>query len=439
MLKEAILATVTIIGRPNVGKSTLFNRLAGKRKALVHNQPGVTRDLNYIEISAEGKKFLLVDTGGIVGATEDPLHALVQEQAEMAIENSELVLFLVDSKEGLLPVEKELAVKLRKHQKKIILVVNKMDDEKHKFKKNEFYALGIEPIFGVSAEHGNGIDELLKEIVNNIEEKETNEEKRETIKIAIVGKPNVGKSSVLNRILGKKRALVSEFAGTTRDPVDETIVLHDQIFTFVDTAGIRKKSKTEKGAEILSVILARKALENCNVALQVVDVSLFPSHQDAYIAGLIRESRKGGIILLNKWDKIETEKEAKETELLFKEKFDFVPYIPQMKVSALTGKGFRSVFPKINSVYKSFRMKVSTSELNKALNTVIRGVAPPAVSGKEFKIKYGTQVSTSPPRFILFTNCDEDPPENYIRYIKNRFYEIFKIEGTPLIINFRRK
>ncbi|NMB99084.1 MAG: ribosome biogenesis GTPase Der, partial [Thermoanaerobaculaceae bacterium] len=300
-------------------------------------------------------------------------------------------------------------------------------------------ALGIEPLFSISAEHGNGIDELLEEIAKNIIEDETKEEEREAIKIAIVGKPNVGKSSVLNRILGKKRSLVSEIAGTTRDPVDETIVLHDKIFTFIDTAGIRKRSKTEKGAEILSVILARKALESCDVALHVVDASLPPSHQDAYIAGLIGESRKGGIILLNKWDKIISEKEAKETELLFEEKFDFVPYIPQIKVSALTGKGFRSIFPKINSVYKSFRMKVTTSELNRALNEVIRGVAPPAVSGKEFKIKYGTQVSTSPPRFILFTNCEEDPPENYIRYIKNRFYEIFKVEGSPLIINFRRK
>lgn len=433
------MATVAIIGRPNVGKSTLFNRIAGRRKALVHNQPGVTRDLNYIEATAEGKKFLLVDTGGIVGATEDPLHALVQEQAEMAIENSDLILFLVDSKEGLLPIEKELAVKLRRSKKKIILVVNKMDDEKHKLKENDFYALGIEPLFSISAEHGNGIDELLEEIAKNIIEDETKEEERETIKIAIVGKPNVGKSSVLNRILGKKRSLVSEIAGTTRDPVDETIVLHDKIFTFIDTAGIRKRSKTEKGAEILSVILARKALESCDVALHVVDASLPPSHQDAYIAGLIGESRKGGIILLNKWDKIISEKEAKETELLFEEKFDFVPYIPQIKVSALTGKGFRSIFPKINSVYNSFRMKVTTSELNRALNEVIRGVAPPAVSGKEFKIKYGTQVSTSPPRFILFTNCEEDPPENYIRYIKNRFYEIFKVEGSPLIINFRRK
>lgn len=433
------MATVAIIGRPNVGKSTLFNRIAGRRKALVHNQPGVTRDLNYIEAIAEGKKFLLVDTGGIVGATEDPLHSLVQEQAEMAIENSDLILFLVDSKEGLLPIEKELAVKLRRSKKKIILVVNKMDDEKHKLKENEFYALGIEPLFSISAEHGNGIDELLEEIAKNIIEDETKEEEREAIKIAIVGKPNVGKSSVLNRILGKKRSLVSEIAGTTRDPVDETIVLHDKIFTFIDTAGIRKRSKTEKGAEILSVILARKALESCDVALHVVDASLPPSHQDAYIAGLIGESRKGGIILLNKWDKIISEKEAKETELLFEEKFDFVPYIPQIKVSALTGKGFRSIFPKINSVYKSFRMKVTTSELNRALNEVSRGVAPPAVSGKEFKIKYGTQVSTSPPRFILFTNCEEDPPENYIRYIKNRLYEIFKVEGSPLIINFRRK
>lgn len=433
------MATVAIIGRPNVGKSTLFNRLVGKRKALVHNQPGVTRDLNYEEVSAEGKKFLLVDTGGIVGASNDPLHSLVKEQAEIAIENSDLIIFLVDSKDGLLPIEKELAVKLRSHKKKIILVVNKVDEEKHKLKETEFYSLGITPLISISAEHGNNIDTLLEEIVKNIEENELPEDKKNSIKIAIVGKPNVGKSSVLNRIIGKKRALVSDIAGTTRDPVGETVSKDDKNYTFVDTAGIRKKSKTEKGAEILSVILARKALKNCNIALQIVDASLPPSHQDAYIAGLIGESQKAGLLLLNKWDKLKNEKESKEQELLFKEKFEFVPYIPHLKVSALTGKGFKTLFSKIDLVYKSFTLKVSTSDLNRALTTIVRGVAPPAVGGKEFKIKYGTQVSQSPPRFILFTNSEVNPPENYIRYIKNRFYEIFNIVGSPLIIHFRKK
>lgn len=433
------MATVAIIGRPNVGKSTLFNRIIGKRKALVHNQPGVTRDLNYEEVTAEGKKFLLVDTGGIIGVTSDPLHSLVQEQAEMAIDNADLVLFLVDSQDGLLPVEKELAVKLKRHNKKIILVVNKVDDIKHKLKENEFYSLGIESLFSISAEHGLGVSELIEEIVKNIEEKCDEEENVNSIKVAIVGKPNVGKSSVLNRILQKKRALVSDIAGTTRDPIDETVQIGEKMLTFIDTAGIKKKSKTEKGAEILSVILARKALKNCDVALHVVDASLPPSHQDAYIAGLIADSKKAAIILLNKWDKIKSEKEAKEIQLLFQEKFDFVSYLPMLKVSALNGRGFKNIINKIELVYQSYKVKISTSELNKALNSIIRSVAPPAVSGKVFKIKYGTQVSNSPPQFILFTNSEEDPPENYIRFIKNRFYENFQIEGTPIIIKFRKK
>ncbi len=433
------MATVAIIGRPNVGKSTLFNRMVGRRKALVHNQPGVTRDLNYEEVEAEGKRFLLVDTGGIEGATSDQLHALVQEQAEMAIENSDLVLFLVDSQEGILPVEKELAIKLKRHNKKIILVVNKIDDIKHKLKESEFYSLGIEPLLSISAEHGLGIEELTEEIAKNIEERVSQKDDENSIKVAIVGKPNVGKSSVLNRIIGKKRALVSDIPGTTRDPVDERLEIEGKSFKFIDTAGIRKKSKTQKGAEVLSVILARKALENCDVALHIVDASNIPTHQDAYIAGIIANSQKAAIILLNKWDKIKTEKDAKETILLYKEKFSFIPYLPMLQVSARSGRGFTNIFKKIESVYQSYKFKIPTSELNKVLNSIVRSVPPPAVSGKEFKIKYGTQVSDSPPRFILFTNCEEGPPENYVRFLKNRFYEHFQIEGTPLILKFRKK
>ncbi len=435
------MATVVIVGRPNVGKSTLFNRLIGKRKALVHNEPGVTRDINYSEVDFEGRKFLLVDTGGIHGASEDPLHSLVEEQVLVAIEGADLVLFLVDGQEGVLPVEKELANRLRASGKKMLLLVNKIDEESHRTREHDFYSLGISPIVPLSAEHGRGIEEVLSLVCEGIQPRDGSGEEvtgDSRIRVAIVGKPNVGKSSILNRILGEKRALVSDIAGTTRDPVDSHIRSGDREFALVDTAGIRKKSKTEKGAELLSVILAKKALENCHVALLVVDASRGPSHQDAYIGGIIERAQKAGILVLNKWDLITGEKEKKETELLFREKFAFAPYMPFVKVSALTGRGMKNLFPKAVSVYDNFERQFSTSELNRVLGVITRQVAPPSVKGKEFKIRYGTQIGHGPPRLALFGNSDAPPPESYMRYLKNKLAESFGLEGTPLILHFRK-
>jgi GTP-binding protein len=432
------LTTVVIIGRPNVGKSTLFNKIVGRRKALVHNEPGVTRDLNYEEVEYEGKNFLLVDTGGIVGATEDPLKDLVSEQAEIAIEQSDLIIFLVDSQDGIVPVEYELAEKLRKSKKKILLAVNKIDDEKHKLRETEFYSLGITPLISISAEHGYGVydllDEIKKEIPDEIEEKK----EEGAIRISIVGKPNVGKSSTLNRIVGKNRVLVSPIPGTTRDPIDVPLSKDGINFLLMDTAGIKKRSKTERGAEILSMILATKSLEKSDVALFVVDASNEPTHQDAHIASLIESSRKSALVLLNKWDLVD-EKQRKEREEVFYEKFSFIPYFEFVKVSAKSGKGFNNILDKVNQIYENYSKKVATSELNRVLNHAIKRVSPPVVEGKEFKIKYATQVGTKPPRFMLFTNSDSNPPESYIRYLKNFFYESLNLSGSPITIIFRRK
>lgn len=438
------MATVVIAGRPNVGKSTLFNRLIGKRKALVHNEPGVTRDVNYSEVDFEGRRFLLVDTGGIHGASEDPLHSLVEEQVLLAIEGADLVLFLVDGKEGVLPVEKDFARRLRVSGKKIILLVNKIDEESHRLRENDFYSLGISPVVSVSAEHGRGIEEVLGMIAGSFPpdkedaEQEDEGEEGTAIRIAIVGKPNVGKSSILNRVLGEKRALVSTIAGTTRDPVDSYLSHGGRDFALVDTAGIRKKSKTERGAELLSVILAKKALESCHVALLVVDASKCPTHQDAYIGGLIERSQKAAVLVLNKWDLVGGAKEAKETEELFREKFAFVPYMPFVKVSALTAKGMKNLFPRAVSVYDNFEKKFSTSELNRVMGIITKQVAPPSVKGKEFKIRYATQIGHGPPRLALFGNSSVPPPEKYIRYIRNQLTDAFRLEGTPLILHFRK-
>lgn len=432
------MTTVVIVGRPNVGKSTLFNRLVGRRKALVHNEPGVTRDLNYARAEYLGKTFELVDTGGIYGATADPLHDIVQDQAGIAIEGGDIILLLVDGKDGVLPIDKELAKKLRGSGKKVILVVNKVDEESHLLRGVDFYSLGISPLIPVSAEHGARIDDLLDEITANILPEETEEQKENVVRVAIVGKPNVGKSSMLNRILGQKRSLVSDMPGTTRDPVDSVVAVGERKFAIVDTAGIRKKSKTERGAELLSVILAKKALLNCDVALLVVDASKAPSHQDAYIAGLIGDSQKGSLVLLNKWDLINGEKEAREIELLFSEKFAFAPYLLYFRVSALTGRGMKGLFSKVEKVYDNFEREFPTSGINRVLGVITREVAPPSVKGKEFKIRYGTQVGKAPPRFALFTNSASPPPDSYARYLKNRLMESFDIQGTPFILHFRK-
>lgn len=432
--------TVAIIGRPNVGKSTLFNRIAGKRKALVHNEPFLTRDLNYEKVELYGKNFLLIDTGGIVFEDDDPLQNLVEEQAQTAIDSADLVLMVVDAKDGLLPIEKELANKLREARKEVFLVVNKIDDIKHRFRENEFYELGIEPIFPISAEHGNNLEELLENILLKIpKEREKLREEKEEIKIAIVGKPNVGKSSILNKLTGKERALVSNIPGTTRDPVDESIIFKDKKITFIDTAGIRKKSKTKKGAEILSVILALKSLQKCDLAFMVVDASQKPSHQDAYIAGLIDRFKKAGIILLNKWDKLKDSKTSKEMELLYSEKLAFVSYLAMLKTSALTGSGLKNIFKDVEKIYNSYKLEVSTSELNKILMKILKNHPPFTQDGKEYKIKYATQIGSSPPTFLLFTNREQNPSSNYIRFLSKSLSDALSLYGSPLVLKFRKK
>ncbi len=435
--------SLVIAGRPNVGKSTLFNRIAGRRKALVHNLPGVTRDRIVETASHEGRKFQLVDTGGILGASEDPIHSLVEEQVNIAIAEGDHILLVVDGEEGLLPVEKEIAAKLRQAGKRITLVVNKVDDAKHFMRASDFYRLGIERVFPVSAEHGHGVQELLDEVLMDVPKEPEEEAPLDapvdgSIKVAIVGRPNVGKSSLLNCILGKERALVSSVAGTTRDPVDAPFAFGGRDFVLVDTAGIRRKSKTDKGAELLSVLLAKRALGNCHVALLVVDASQPPSHQDAHIAGLAEEAKRAIVVVLNKWDLVSGEKAAKEAEEAVREKFAFCEWAPIVRVSAKSGRGVEKLFPRVVSTYEHFAGTFPTAVLNKALQEVVRKVSPPAVQGKLFKIRYATQTGTAPPSLTVFTNSIAPPPLAYSRFLKNRLREFFPLEGSPLIIKYKK-
>lgn len=437
--------SIVIVGRPNVGKSTLFNRLLGRRKALVHDLPGVTRDRNLAVLEREDAVIQIVDTGGVLGETEDLLTGLVEEQVNIAIAGGDFILHVVDAKDGLLPLDSDLARRLIQSGKRCALVVNKVDVPAHVPRSAEFHSLGIEPVFPLSAEHGFGMEDLWDFIDGGIHAlgiepaPQTPDAPVDPIKVAIVGRPNVGKSSIMNRLLGEDRSLVSDIPGTTRDPVDSYIRTRDRDFVLVDTAGIRRKSKTGRGAEILSVILARRSLEHCDIALLVVDASQPPSHQDAHIAGLIEGARRGAILVLNKWDLIGGEESGKRVVEAFRDKLTFIDWLPILRTSAKTKRRVDRILPHVQSLYDRYAQTFPTASLNKTLGDIVARVSPPSVQGKEFKIRYATQTGQAPPILTLFTNSRFPPPDAYTRYLKNRLREVYDLEGSPLILKYRRE
>ncbi len=435
------LGTVVIVGRPNVGKSTLFNRLIGRRKALVHDQPGLTRDRNVALVVREDHPIQIVDTGGILGESEDLLATLVEEQVNLAVAGGDRVLLMVDAKEGLLPLDREIALRLRKAGKATALVVNKVDVPGHLPRGMEFHELGMDQIFFVSAEHGLGLDEVWDYILEGMPApvEPPAAAPGEAIRVAIVGKPNAGKSSILNRILGEERALVSEIPGTTRDPVDVPLSLDGQDFLLVDTAGIRRKSRNAQAAEVLSVILARRSLEQCHVALLILDASGMPTHQDAHIAGLIEASLRGALVVLNKWDLVGDPERAKELEETVAERFSFIGWMPTVRTSARTNRHVDRLLPAVARVYRNFSQQFPTATLNKNLEKIVRAVSPPSVGGKDLKIRYATQTGSAPPILTLFTNSRFPPPDSYHRYLKNRIRECYDLEGSPLVLKYRKE
>ena len=436
--------SVVIVGRPNVGKSTLFNRILGYRKALVHDLPGVTRDRNIALVQKGEHCFQLVDTGGLLPKGSGNFDSHIAEQVEIALEGGDLVILVTDSKEGALPLDRELASKLLRSGLKVALAVNKVDVESHEARAAEFYALGIRDVFTVSAEHGVGTGALTDFILSHAPQpaaepvEDEGEEATAPVRVAIIGRPNVGKSSILNRLLGIDRSIVSDVAGTTRDPVDAPVTFRGRQFLLVDTAGIRRKVKTERGAELLSVILAQRSLRQCDVALLVLDASQPPSHQDAHIAGLLDTNRKAGIVVLNKWDLIRGEEMAEEVQESLSEKFRFADHLPVEKVSALSGRRMDKLLPMVERVYRNYSQAIPTSELNRALELLVAKNSPPSVAGKELKLKYITQTGQSPPIITVFTNSRVPPPENYSRYIKNSLRSSFQLSGAPLILKFRK-
>ncbi len=436
-MKEKVIA---VIGRPNVGKSTLVNRIAGKRLSIVDDKPNITRDRIYINASWQDKNFILIDTGGIVEGNEDEFVKNINAQVDLALEEADLILFIVDAKTGLNPYDYDIANKLRQIKKEVLLVVNKVDSKAQKDLANEFWALGFDDMHLLSALHGDGgVGDLLDIITKDIEKQEEQSTDNENIiKIAIVGKPNAGKSSILNNLLKKQRAIVSDVSGTTRDSIDEEIIYDDKIFRLVDTAGIRKKSKVDYGVEMFAVDRAIRAIRECDVALLVIDSSEGLSDQDKKIASICEEAGCGLVLAFNKWDLIKNVQTHKFEEEIEKEA-PFLNYAQKIFISAKTGQRLDNIFKMAVEVQKEREKRISTGLLNKVINEAYNLNPPSSVKGKTLRIYYSTQAKNNPPTFVIFINNKDLIQDHYKRYLSKKLRENFGFKGTPIVVSYRQK
>lgn len=438
-MKEKIIA---IIGRPNVGKSTLVNRIAGKRLSIVDDKPNITRDRIYIQANWQNKNFVLIDTGGIVEGNDDEFVKNINSQVDLAINESDLILFIVDGKTGLNPYDYDIANKLRQTKKEVLLVVNKIDSKAQFGLTSEFWALGFDKMYPLSALHGDGgVGDLLDVITKDITPiYENNEEENENspIKIAIVGKPNAGKSSILNNLLKKQRAIVSNVSGTTRDSIDEEIVFEDKVYQLVDTAGIRKKSKVDYGVEMFAVDRAIRAIRECDVALLVIDSEQGLSDQDKKIASICEEAGCGLILAFNKWDLIKNTQTHKFEAEIEKEA-PFLNYAEKIYISAKTGQRLDSIFKMADEVQAQRQKRISTGLLNKVINEAFSLNPPSSIKGKNLRLYYSTQAKVNPPTFVIFINNKDLIQDHYKRYILKKLRENFGFKGVPIIVSYRQK
>ncbi|HHW66814.1 MAG: GTPase [Epulopiscium sp.] len=432
---------VAIVGRPNVGKSTLFNRLAGERIAIVEDTPGVTRDRIYADVEWLNHSFTLIDTGGIEPNSDDIILSQMRKQAEIAIETADVVIFLVDVKQGLTDSDHEVANMLRKSHKPVVLAVNKVDNMiKDNLDVYEFYNLGLGDPIPISAAQPLGLGDMLDKVIEHFPEQKISEEDDDAIKVAIIGKPNVGKSSLINKILGEERVIVSDIPGTTRDAIDTPVTIGEDHFVFIDTAGVRRKNKIKEEIEKYSIVRTVAAIERADVAVLMIDAEEGITEQDTKIAGIAHEKGKACIVVVNKWDKIE--KDDKTMNKYLKEidfKLSYMPYAPKLFISALTGQRVHKLFEMIKLVSQNHSLRISTGLLNDVLYEAMAMNQPPTDKGKRLKIYYMTQVSVKPPTFVLFVNDKELMHFSYERYIENQLREAFGFKGTPLRFMVREK
>ena len=432
---------VALIGKPNVGKSTFFNYLAGSRISIVEDTPGVTRDRIYAETNWRGRDFTLIDTGGIEPDSDDIILSQMREQANLAIAMADVIIFLTDIRQGVTAADKEIALMLKKSGKPIVLVCNKADNiEKDKDEIYEFYNLGIGEPYPISATNAIGIGDVLDAIYDKFPKNDEEENDDDKIKVAVIGKPNVGKSSLINKILGENRAIVSDIAGTTRDAIDSEFENDKGKYVLIDTAGVRKKSKIKENIEKYSIMRTLLAIERADVCLMMIDAVEGVTDQDAKIAGEAHEAGKGVIIVVNKWDAVEKETGTLESyKKDIYQKLKYLSYAPIIFISALTGQRVNKLFDLINSVAEQNALRVKTSVLNQVINEAIAIVQPPSDKGRRLRIYYGTQVATKPPTFVIFVNDKKLFHFSYERYLVNQIRKEFGLVGTPIRIIAREK
>jgi GTP-binding protein len=442
---------VAIIGRPNVGKSALFNRIARRRIAIVHGEPGITRDRISTAAEADGKKFTLWDTGGIVGTGETDLTDQVRSSAERAVKESDLVLFVVDAQEGLNPIDSDLSRFLRRQRKPVVLVVNKVDHPTHEPYSAEFAQLGFDKAFSISAAHGTNVDDLLSEIGRSLPDTSETAEAgtAEAIKIAIIGRPNAGKSSFINGLVGNRRSIVSEMPGTTRDSVDIEYEREGRHYVFIDTAGIRARSKHSSSVEVFSVMRAEKTIARADICVLIVDAAEGAKRQDRRIAGLIQKARKPCVIVLNKWDLVRPSRNQRGAmeELIASARVDlfFINYAPVLVTSALTGEHGDRIFKMIERVRRSAQAHIGTGKLNRLLHAAIASNPPAMRGGKRLKLFYATQApdhaerSILPPEFVLFVNAPGLVSDPFARFLESKIREAEPYVGSPVLLSFRAR
>jgi GTP-binding protein len=431
------LPRVALVGRPNVGKSTLFNRICGRRKAITDGRPGSTRDRNYAQVSWQGRAFELVDTGGLLLGSDDPLLGPAAAQAERAIEESDVVLFIVDGRAGLLPDDEAIARRLRREGKRVLVVVNKTEEREEDL--SEFARLGFDAAHFVSAEHGLGIGDLLDAALEGLATASLDESEKAPLSLALVGRPNVGKSSILNRLLGRERAVVSAIPGTTRDSVDELFERRGRTYRLVDTAGIRRVRLLKENVDHVSVVQARRAIERADVAVLVLDAESGFREMDATIGGDIVEAGAGVVVAVNKWDLAPEKKLAQRAyERDMRDHLKFLPWAPVVFVSARTGKGVGALLDAVDRVHAARSARVTTGELNRLLSRAAEQYAPKAdKGGQPVRILYGSQIGIAPPTFAVSINHPVDLHFSYRRYLENRIRDVFGFEGTPIRLKVR--
>jgi GTP-binding protein len=431
---------LAIVGRPNVGKSTLFNRIAGGRKAIVWDEPGVTRDRNYADVEQDRGSFTLIDTGGFEPASKDRIFVQMREQCQLAMDEADAILFMMDGKEGLTPSDREIADILRKLNKPVFYIVNKIDGPKHEEKAFEFYGLGMEPIYSISAEHGYGVNGLMNDVIKILPDSTEKKWDRDVTRVAVLGRPNVGKSSLINRLLGYKRVLVDEVPGTTRDAIDTLFERDGRRYALIDTAGIRRKSRISLRLEKYSIVEAIRTIDRSDVALLLLDSKEGVTDQDARIGGFVHEKGKGCILVVNKWDLIEKDSRTMvQYEREVRDGLKYLSYAPILFISALTGQRVKKVLEAVGQVSEQAKKRISTSSVNKHFREWVGKFPPPLHKNRSVKMNYITQVSTAPPTFVIYTNIPEGIHFSYERYLLNQMREAFGFEGVPVRLLFRKK